>query len=636
VNRTIAGAYGPDADAHLSSLASACAVQGSTATVAFEQLALAFTGSAPADPVTGVFCLIDGHVYNTAALAVELGLAPESSPEVVITCAWLAMGEEAFARLRGDHVIVLWHARERRGAVVRDQLDGRSVFIANHGGCLLFASETRELLRLLPTRPDVDRFALAHWLNGSGQPGDHTLFDKIRRLPAAHYIRLSEGRAQTRRYWCPEYRRPLGLPREDLAFGLRERLIRAVERRAGDDVGLLLSGGLDSSSVAAAGSRLSDPMLRPQSAYSAVFPRHPTIDESDIIDHLADAFGLDSVQLAVYRGSLFPGMWEYLSNWEIPPTSPNLFFWSRLFRRAAGDGLTALLDGEGGDELFGLSAYLLADRIRHGRLRSAWKLVYEIPGAGRNPSRASVRRHLDRFGIRGALPMAVQRARRARSDPSRYAHAWMHPDLADAFVESDNSWTWRAGPEPRWWKWLVYLTTDGVGPSLTRDHVRRRNTMAGIAPRHPLLDVDLIEYVLRLPPELAFDWRWSRPMLRQATEGILPDVARLRPDKSSFDAVFHEALSGPDLATVRRLLLGADAEIGAFVNKELLASELLDVPPERYAAGPVWWAIPVWRLTTAECFLRKQSDPDALAALIESRVGHATECSFSVRSAAAA
>src|SRR5579884_1632105 len=106
-------------------------------------------------------------------------------------------------------------------------------------------------------------------------------------------------------------------------------------------------------------------------------------------------------------------------------------------------------------------------------------------------------------------------------------------------------------------------------------------------------------------------------MLREATAGLIPDVARLRPTKSSFDAVFHEALTGPDRGTIRRLLLGRDAEIRAHVDQQVLARELLDVAPEHYPGGIGRWALPVWRLTTAECFLRRQRDPSALDALLE-------------------
>ena len=141
--------------------------------------------------------------------------------------------------------------------------------------------------------------------------------------------------------------------------------------------------------------------------------------------------------------------------------------------------------------------------------------------------------------------------------------------------------------------------------------------MSGITPRHPLLDVDVIEYMLSVPPEAAYDWRYSRPLLRQSLDGVLIDQVRLRPDKSNFDAIFHEALRFTDMPTVRRLLLAPDAEIRAYADQERLRRDLLEVEPERYPSGAVWWALPVWRATSAELFLRGLADPAALHRLMD-------------------
>jgi hypothetical protein len=187
---------------------------------------------------------------------------------------------------------------------------------------------------------------------------------------------------------------------------------------------------------------------------------------------------------------------------------------------------------------------------------------------------------------------------------------------AASLVETDDSWRWRAQPGPRWWTYLVSETTTGIGPALTLDHVRRRNTMSGLTPRHPLLDVDVLEYMYRVPPETAYDWRFSRPLVRRSLAGLLRDEVRLRPEKSSFDAIFHESLLGQDMPTIRRLLLAPDAEIRRYVDQERLRSDLLDLPPERFSRGLGWWALPVWRAATAECFLRSLADPERLDALI--------------------
>jgi hypothetical protein len=89
--------------------------------------------------------------------------------------------------------------------------------------------------------------------------------------------------------------------------------------------------------------------------------------------------------------------------------------------------------------------------------------------------------------------------------------------------------------------------------------------------------------------------------------GIVPDAVRLRAEKSDFDATFHESLAGHDLTTIRRLLGASDAEVYAYVQPEVVRRELLDIAPWRYPQGLQAWALYVWRLVTAECWLRFQT-----------------------------
>ena len=89
---------------------------------------------------------------------------------------------------------------------------------------------------------------------------------------------------------------------------------------------------------------------------------------------------------------------------------------------------------------------------------------------------------------------------------------------------------------------------------------------------------------------------------------MLPDEVRLRTAKSSFDAVFHAALAGPDLAATRRILGAADAELGAYVDMEFVRREFVDPDPPSEEKPRQRWAIQVWRLLMAECWLRLQAD----------------------------
>ncbi len=555
-------------------------------------------------------CLLEGRIYNLRELAQQLGIDADgpgvdgagSAPEAVLPAAWRRWGEGMLERLRGDFALLLWNPSSGRGLLARDQLGSGSIYLHGAGRRLVFGSEVSQVLALLASRPGPDEVALAHWLACSGAPAGRTLYAGVRRLGEGRLIRFNDGGWEEDRYWAPRYRPDTEADREAAIAGLRQRLDAAVQRRSrGATMGLMLSGGIDSCAIAGvAAEHSSDPASRPR-AYSAVFPRYPRADESSLIDDVVASLGLDSVRIAVEAGSPLAGSLEYLREYELPPSSPNLFFWLPLLRRAAADGMTALMDGEGGDEVMATGYYLLADRIRRGRVVDAVRLARRFPGAGKSPPWRSILSVLRDYGLRGAF-----RAGRPRG--LRSAPAWLAPSMRAGLLESEDPWGWTRAPGPRWWAQLVRALTSASGSVLGRDQIRHRAALAGLEASHPLLDLDLVEFVLGLDPTLAFDRSRARPLLREAVRGLIPDSVRLRPYKSNFDVVFHRGLLETDAAVLERLL-GDGAEIRGYLDPEALRRELLGPPGS--AAGDQARAIYLWRLATAECWLRSQADPDA-------------------------
>lgn len=621
MNRTIAGAYGAgsaagelDSGRLVHTVEATRPVLGSAA----EGLLLAATGEAPT-PSGDLICLLDGHVYNLVDLCARAGVPRALDEEEALATLFRRQGEGLFGTLRGDFVLVFWHRHERRGWLVRDQIGNRSLYFTTDGGRTLFASRIDHLLQFLRTRPGPDETALSHWLAFSGMPGERTLYAGISRLRPGHMLPLAGEATRQRRYWIPRYSAPLTAPRADLVDELRSRVQTAVRlRTAGPrETAVMLSGGLDSASVAAAGSDISR-------AYSATFPDHPSVDESALIDVLTDRLELDSTRIEVSAGSPLAGALEYLRHWQLPPSSPNLFFWFPLLRAAAADGVTVMLDGEGGDEILSLAPYLMSDRIRRGRLWSAVSLARRIPGAGPRPPWRSVLRITRNVGIYGAVPYGIHEGIRRRRGAAQYAPGWLAPQSAQAYFDTDDPWSWKRIDGPRWWAERVGLLT-GIKTSLGYDHTQRRASQAGLETRHPIADVDVIELTLAIPPELLYDWRYSRPLIREAMRGLMPDEVRLRPSKSFFNAIFHEGLAGPDLDLVRELVTGADAHVREYVDVHAVERDLLGGVPAAYGER-AQWAVEVWRLATAECWLRQLADPTFAGRVLDS--GRLTETRY--------
>ena len=618
VLRSFGGAFAPRRGPDVSRLLESLRPEGDPRLLELGPLAVAYTGRAlPARAPEAPACVLDGTVYEVIGLNPPARSGPEL--EAFLADAWRRDGEALLTRLRGEFALLLFDPGEQHGLLVRDQMGGRGAMWRAADDGVAFATDVRPLVAALPRRPSPDPVALAHWLAMSGFPGDRSLFEGVRRIQAGCALRFGPSGAMAFRYWSPAPSAPeRGEPGEHAA-ALRDALERSIRRRTAPDerTGVLLSGGLDSGSVYALAVR-EPPESRPRSAYSAVFPKHPSVDESDLISELTSKLGVPATTIRVDGGSVFQGALAYLERFEVPPVSPNLFFWIPLMRRAAEDGMTAMLDGEGGDEIFGYSAHLVADRVARGRLLSAVRLVRDTPYLGGSRSPRAIYAVLRAYGLKGVTPYWLHNAVRSRRAATRYAPSWMRPEMARAYADSDDNHEWKREPGPRWFSSLLHRTALGMGPRLGYDHMRRRALLAGLEPRHPLVDVDVVELVLGFPPELAFDRERSRPVLRASVAGLLPDSVRLRPTKSNFDAVFHEALAGVDLPVARALLGRDDAEVGAYVDLAPVRKMLDGAPENRHAR--MWWALHVWRLATAECWLLQQGDPAAIRRIVGDRL----------------
>lgn len=558
-------------------------------------------------------CLLAGTLLNRAEISTAL--APgEPGLERLLERAYLRWGVEMVARMRGNFALLVHDPRRGRLALACDQLGVGALFFHFDGSRLRFATEVGELIGCLPTRPAPDATALVRWLADTCAPEGRTLYEGVRRLGAGTLLTLDRSGIEVRRYWAPRFDGTASLSRPEAARAARAELAAAVRRHVPDatPAGVLLSGGLDSSSVAALAREAANGSA--PRGYSAVFPDHPSIDESSLIDDAVTALGMTASRVEVRGGSMLQGGLEYMRRWEVPLPAPNHFLWQPLLQRAADEGTELMLDGEGGDELWRFSPYLLADRLRTGRAFSAASLAREMLGVDQYSHR-TLQPYLRLYGVKGAIPPGLHAALRRLHPSERYAPSWFTERSARILADARDPWSWKRLDGPRWWAFMADLLT-GVRERLgVPDYLRRRAAMAGLASAHPLIDLDLVEFALSLPPTLAIDPQLERPVLRDATEGLIPDSIRLRKQKSYFTALFHDCLAVRDLGLIRELL-GGKAEVFAYVRPEAVEHELLADPPAGKGRGAAWpWSI--WRLVTAECWLRAQRDGDFVEEALE-------------------
>ncbi|HTU77810.1 MAG TPA: asparagine synthase-related protein [Solirubrobacteraceae bacterium] len=614
MTRWLVGVFDPSARAESSRLAGALEPHEASLLEA-GALRVAYTGPPPA---TGrPLCLLDGFLDNARELSAELGLSAQAAPEELLASGWLRWGAELLPRLRGDFALVVWDGERGEGLLARDQLGVRSLFLHESSGALAFAGEIRHLLAALARAPAPDPVGVAHWIAISGRPGAGTLYEGVRRLDPGTALMLGADGARERRYWAPRFVEPLELAHTQLVERLRSGIELGVARRLSPDgvTGVLMSGGLDSSAVAAvAAERAPEGTV---AAYSAEFPDHPAVDESQLIEQLRGELGLGGVSAEVRAGGLVASAMEWTEQWRVPLTSWGEFWAGPLLRAASREGVRTVLGGDGGDELFGCRSYLLADRLRAGHPRQALALARALPGAGERPPRRALVRALAQLGLGGAMPAGPHRTL-DRPAARRRLPRWLLAGAAEDVIASDEPLAWKRLDGPRWWAHDAWALTRGVEELGIFESHRRRAAQAGVHNRHPLFDLDLLELGLRQPPEATFDPDRDRPLLRASMAGLLPDVVRLRPVKALFDSLLVDSLAGSDGDAVRALLSAPRPELAAFVDMAEMRRTLLDRGPDA-APSRFRWMYQVWRLVTAECWLRSQAQHGRETSLDELR-----------------
>jgi asparagine synthase (glutamine-hydrolysing) len=569
---------------------------------------IAATGGIEVDLRRPHGCIVVGDVYSAEALARELGTG-ETNVERLIELGYVAFGRDVLSRLRGSFLAVITDERAGHTLVAVDQLGGHSPYLWSNGSRLVFASELRALLAALPSRPQPDATAVAHWLAGRTLPDRSSLYDGVSRLSGGEYLELARGSWRRRVYWAPTYVSPFSLGRDDAVDRIWATVRGSVQERiaAGGKIGVIMSGGVDSSAVATAAMEVTTGAVPPR-GYSAVFPghRHPRVDESRRIDELIEGIGIPNVQLELEPVGALSVSLDFLEMWDLPAFGAGYLIERSLLDRARHDGIEVILDGQGGDELFALSGYLLADLLRRGRLRSSLGLTRRLPG-GRGRSIRELAAAWRYYAINGLIPTPLHAAlRRMRANDSQIP-AWLAPSAASMLSRTDDAWAWKRSDAPRWWAHKAYLLTQVRQAVGMHDYLRHRAGVSGMKARPALLDLSLVELALRIPPDLEFDPDYDRPLIREAMRGRTPDSVRLAVRKSNLAPFYRDALAGEDLAAIRCLLTARDAEIGAYVRRDAVAA-LVEQPKTLDEPGWDRWATQVWLLTSAECWLRFQAD----------------------------
>ena len=301
-----------------------------------------------------VAVVMNGEIYNFRELRKNLehlGHKFNSHTDTeVLPHLYEEFGDAMVDKLNGMFVFALWDLKKKRLLVARDRFGEKPLYYGIFDNKLIFASEPKVLLENISVKANINLEALRFYLSFDYVPAPHSIYEGISKLPAAHLLTLENGQVKTRRYWNLSFQKTEGISFAEAKKNLGELLADSVRMRLVSDVplGILLSGGVDSSTVAAFATQFSREKVK---TFSIGF-EEDSFDESKYAREVAAHLGTEhyedklSVETAAELISGI-GKWldEPLSDASLLPT----FLLSRFVRQH----VTVALSGDGGDELFG-------------------------------------------------------------------------------------------------------------------------------------------------------------------------------------------------------------------------------------------------------------------------------------------
>ena len=498
------------------------------------------TGEQPvANEDESVWTVLNGEIFNFIELRADLQrlghrFRTRSDTEVIVH-AYEEYGDRFVEHLSGQFAIALWDVPRQRLLLARDRVGIRPLFYTTVGGRLLFGSEVKAILAVAPEAARLDEQGLAQVFTFWGTVGQRTVFRGVRSLPAGHLLIAQSGAERLERYW--DWTFPQGEGRTDLSLdeaaeALHALLTEVVRQQLRSDVpvGAYLSGGLDSSGIAA----LARENVGTLQTFSLTF-EDPEFDESAYQRQMANSLGVShSAVCCTTRdiGNVFPDLiWHTETPLLRTAPAPLML----LAQHVHEQGFKVVLTGEGADEVFG--GY---DLFKEGKIRRFWArqpdspwrpalfsrlypYLARSPVANRHFARLFFGQHLEELGN----PFY---AHLTRWSTTRGIFRLLSPELLASLASAAPEEELREQLPARFGTWSdlardqyieVKTLLEGYLLSSQGDRVSLAHSVEG---RVPYLDHRVIEFVNALSPRYKLRGLHEKVLLRRSLRGIVPEA----------------------------------------------------------------------------------------------------------------
>jgi asparagine synthase (glutamine-hydrolysing) len=575
---------------------------------------------------SGLAITADARLDNRDELLTALGIGNAACDTTIILSAYRRWGTDCPSRLLGDFAFAIWDSGCASLFCARDHVGIKPFYYFAQDCRFAFASELKALLELQGAPREINEAWIADFLVGIVSDTSSTLFSGVLRLPPGHHLTAKSGTCRLQAYWRPE-------ARGEQAFGdgaerFRELFVDAVRcrLRGTSRAGAMLSGGLDSSSVACAAARLLRGERGHLPTFSMVFDATPHLSERPSIDAVIAQGGFEPCYIACDGFAPLADLDGILREQDGIFLAPGLPLGRCVYHAAAQHGVRVLLDGHGGDEVVSHGYGRLIELAAANRWLDLWREVHGAADVyGTTPAWRMFAAYFSYYGpvAPAVIPLRrlAQRARRrmrrtlrlaeARSARSRFINAdfarrtdvvaRLRAQVAAANGASEHA--------------LHLGALTGSLQPHALEILDKAAAAAGVEARYPFWDKRLVEFCLGLPSDAKLSGGWSRMVLRKAMDGILPTEVQWRRDKLDFKPHHVRGMLRHHRPMLDNILLDDADDIGGFVDLPAVAAAYRRMA-DRAEQADGYDAQAVWRTVAFALWLRQQRGArDAPAAM---------------------
>lgn len=495
--------------------------------------------------------VFNGEIYNFRELRNVLETEgfrfnSNSDTEVVVK-GYQRWGSLLFEKLNGIFAFAIWDDQKKELLLVRDRLGVKPLYIYKTNESLYFASEVKAIRAVCPEISEINMESLNEFLYYGNALGNKTLFENVYTVHGGSYIRVKNKKLDSHTFWCAE-RLPekSGVSFQNASEQVSKLLNAAVQRQLISDVplGIFLSGGIDSSAITAYAAKNYPGRIK---TFAASFEFDKGINELDKARFVAKYFGTEHFEFYI-TGKDLPDLFEKMIYHHDEPFSDAANIPLYLMAREVKQNATVVLQGDGGDELFGgYNRYFLIKKFGNGFTRFASQIFYlltrklPVPSQLKKPVRI-----IDAFGQTTdskmmALLLTMDTLRnntlQTLSKPLREKLSEFDPFLHYSKVGQ------RFNSKGLLQK-MFYTDTQIILPNTFLEKVDKSTMAASIEARVPFLDNELVDYVMSLPSEIKLKGGEKKGLLKKALRGVVPDQILDGP-KMGFSVPYENWLKGP-------------------------------------------------------------------------------------------